>query len=361
MSILCERYREEIISNGLSPNFFKLIENSGVIDIDGYIGMLFDQSKNVITIGRENTSTLKLKAISRAFKYYPDNELCSWASGVVRKLCDNNGNDDGSASLFAELEVYGHLKSSFHKRSVEQLLVHRKDKTPDFKVGDDLFVEVYCPDVSHNEIEKTKENLDDQVGPVKKVLSRPITGSEELATQYSTNQVIARVLGAKRENDQFKLGMKNILWVDVKNKMELHVKNLLPLVSLNHADQTYVGCFGIWHSIYGAVDQSIFPDERYTLLISRDLGGHTYRQHRYNGLFRDRPHISGAIFSCLDGNVLFLNPWCEDPLSDTDIYSITNLAGFRPEFSFFVKSTLKADIESKEEMIAYLLNKDFKE
>lgn len=262
-----------------------------------------------------------------------------------------------------ELEAYGELKSVFYDQEVTQIDEQggKNGTTPDFKVGDDLYVEVYCPDESHDERVRIQEELSKQTGIVRIVLSRPVTGSKPLAVKYATNQTIARLLGSKRAKDQTQAGAKNVLWVDVKHKLKLSVKKTLPIESLNHINhinQTYIGSFGIWHSFYGEVGKSVFPTERYDLKFDGDLNSHSYKQHQHTGLFRDRSTLSAAVVSCLDGNVLFLNPWCFKPLSDDDINRFIKLSQFRPEYSFFVKKTLKEDIASKEMMISTLLNKN---
>ena len=66
--------------------------------------------------------------------------------------------------------------------------------------------------------------------------------------------------------------------------------------------------------------------------------------------------MSAAVISCLDGNVLFLNPWCQSPLDQSDILALLRMYHFRPEFSFFCKGTLSQEILAQEERIRLLLD-----
>lgn len=357
MTDLVETHRDVIINLGLEPKFFKLIEATGLQNIQGYIGHLIQDSAKDRGVYEANFSAGLLRSVCNAFQYFQEDSLSDWGMSLLARLCSERY--EGEQSDFAEIEAYGDLTTAFYDSEVIQVNEKsgKNGKTPDFQVGNELFVEVYCPDESHKEIQRVQEELHKQSGMVKTVISRPVTGSETLAVKYATNQTIARVLGAKRDNDQFSSEKKNILWVDLKHKLKLGVKQTLPLESINHANQTYIGCFGVWHSFYGEVEQSIFPTERYTLKFHGSLGVHTYKQHKHNGLFRERSHMSGAMLSCIDGTVLFLNPWCDNPLSNEQIHRLTQVRQFRPEYSFFVKSTLEADIASKEALISFLLDK----
>jgi hypothetical protein len=354
---LVEANRDVILRLGLEPKLFKLMETEGLTKIQGYFGHLVENAARERGAHEANFSAGFLRSICNAFQYFQGDSLCNWGMKLLSQLCEKRY--EGEQSDFAELEAFGHLSSAFYDSSVSQIEEKggKNGKTPDFKVGDDLFVEVYCPDESHKEKKRVKEELDKQSGMVRSVLSRPVTGSEPLAVKYATNQTIARILNDKRGKNQFNPDVENILWVDIKHKLKLSVRHTLPLESVNHANQTFVGSFGVWHSFYGKVDSSIFPTERYSLKFSGTLDSDSYFQKRYTGLFRERPDLSGAIVSCLDGNVVFLNPWCKKPLSDEHIHRLTHMSQFRPEYSFFVKQTLESDIASKEASIAFLLEK----
>ena len=355
MTDLVEPHRDVILGLGLEPKLFKLMESASLTNIQGYVGHLIEDATRERGAHEANFSAGLLRSICNAFQYFQGDSLCSWGIDLLAKLCERRY--EGEQSDFAELEAFGHLSVAFYDSSVSQIEENggKYGKTPDFIVGDDLFVEVYCPDESHKERERVKDELDKQSGMVRSVLSRPVTGSEPLAVKYATNQTIARILNDKRGKDQFQLDSKNILWIDIKHKLKLSVRKTLPLESIHHANQTVVGSFGIWHSFYGKVDSSVFPTERYSLKFSGGIESDSYVQHRYTGLFRERPNLSGAVVSCLDGNVIFLNPWCNKPLSDKQVHRLTHISQFRPEYSFFLKHTLESDIASKEASIAFLL------
>lgn len=357
MTDLVETHRDVIINLGLEPKFFKLIEATGLQNIQGYIGHLIQDSAKDRGVYEAKFSAGLLRSVCNAFQYFQEDSLSDWGVKLLARLCSERY--EGEQSDFAEIEAFGHLTAAFYDSSVRQIEERggKNGKTPDFKVGNDLFVEVYCPDESHKERERVKDELDKQNGMVRSVLSRPVTGSEPLAVKYATNQTIARILNDKRGKDQFQLDSKNILWIDIKHKLKLSVRKTLPLESIHHANQTVVGSFGIWHSFYGKVDTSVFPTERYSLKFSGGIESDSYVQHRYTGLFRERPNLSGAVVSCLDGNVIFLNPWCNKPLSDNQVHRLTHISQFRPEYSFFLKHTLESDIASKEASIAFLLEK----
>ncbi len=217
-------------------------------------------------------------------------------------------------SLLAEIEAFGFLSIAFGNDSVKQI-PEGKNKTPDFKVGDDLFVEVYCPDVSkdHKDLVASLNEPDDtnSVGEIriKSVITRPMTGNKQLAKKYATNQIVNRIVSDKRSKDQSIEGKQNILWLDISYKTAQTAQDCLPYRSVNHCDQTYVECTGIWHAFYGEKGVSRFSKERFSLQISRGTDSETYIQRDYTGLFRERDTLSAAIVSCKDGLVLFQNPW----------------------------------------------------
>jgi hypothetical protein len=352
-----ETNRDLIVKLGLEPKLFNLMEATGITETQGYFGHLIEDAAREHGEHEANFSAGLLRSICNAFQYFQGDSLSDWGRKLLTRLSSERY--EGEQSDFSELEAFGHLSGAFNDSSVSQIEEKggKNGKTPDFKAGDDLFIEVYCPDESHKEREKVKNELDKQSGMVKSVLSRPVTGSESLAVKYATNQTIARILNDKRGKDQFQLDSRNVLWVDIKHKLRLAVKHTLPLESINYANQTFVGSFGVWHSFYGKVDSSIFPTGRYSVKFSGGLESDSYIQHRYTGLFRERPNLSAAVVSCLDGNVIFLNPWCNNPLSDDQVHRLTHMSQFRPEYSFFVKQTLESDIASTEASIAFLLEK----
>lgn len=270
--------------------------------------------------------------------------------------------------MFAEIEVYGHLKKLFDEMPVRVVKENfgKNGKSPDFQVGDDLFVEVYCPDVSIEEKEDVKKKLAEAAEDVVNAeISRPLTRNKTNAIKFSTNKIIDKVLNAKGKNDQAKTDAKNIIWVDLKKKWQRTVNDTLPLQSVNHGNHTYIGCFGIWHSLYGKVGASLFPEDRFNLAYPNDLPWRlpvrdedqraVVYQQTSEGLFRQRQSLSAAIISCVDGNVLFLNPWALRPLDDEQVLRLIKLYHFRPEYSLFMRSSIEREVAAREEMIQFLL------
>jgi len=239
-------------------------------------------------------------------------------------------------SDLAEIEAYGQLVQCFNNMTVEQIpeLGGKGGLTSDFKIGDDLFVEVYCPDKAKSHKEAISKLGQQGTAGVSTVISHPVTGNEKLAVSYPTNQTIARAVSGKREKDQTRHNKKNILWVNLANKLGLKVKDCLAISSVNHSDQTYIGCFGIWHSFYGQKGQSTFPKERFNIRFD-GLDSDWYKQRDHDGLFRERKALSAAIISCADGIVLFQNPFSEVALEKDDLTSLFKLYQFRPEYSWF--------------------------
>lgn len=366
---LVREHRNLIQQYNLEPNFFKLIEKAQVDSINGYIGNLIEDASKQCNVDKFNNSALLLRGICLAYESFQLDRLCCWGQQTLTKLCSGSDDSDKNRSDFAEFEAFGYLSAAFHDKKVEHIDEEqgKKGKTADFRIKDDLEIEVYCPDESHPERERVTDELEKQIEQTRvhgglqptvgAVVSRPVTGSKPNAIKYSTNQTIARVVGGKRDKDQFSTDKKNILWVDLKHKLALSVKKTQFLESINHQSQTSIGCFGIWHAFYGEVGKSIFPTERYQIKGYRGSED-IYYQHKYNGLFRERSHLSGAILSCLDGIVLFLNPWCDTPLTDEQIRCLTRMPQFCPEYSFFIKDTLKMEVTSKEAVISFLLEKE---
>lgn len=332
-----------------------LLEKRGVSEITGFLGEYIRKSPG-------NKSSI-LKGLQEVYSDFDSENLCDWFDRTIKALVNEDFDTqelEGSKllekegvkkSLLAELEAYGQLKSLFGT-TASPIQVRKNAKTPDFSVNNEILIEVYCPDESHPEADKVHSELNKQTGCIKSTISRPVTGPSDNALAYPANQVMAKILGSKREHNQFEKGKKNILWLDLKYKLGLKADDCLPIRSLVAKGHTFVGCFGVWHAFYGEVDTSFIPHERFVIKYETGRESNNYyKQHKYTGLFRDREDISAAIVSCVDGNLIFLNPWCTTELSNKDIRNFMSMSRFRPEFSFFVKETLLQDIESKLLMI----------
>ena len=237
--------------------------------------------------------------------------------------------------------------------------------TPDFEL-DGLNVEVYCPQEHSHEREVVRTILDQDLakasGPVKVAVAvgHMGTGSgrrvdsagrvqhdpESLALAYPANKLIDRLLNAKRDSTQFLQGNENVLWLDLKHGLRQTVGHCTAVISTISRDPSSVGMIGIWHGFYGRRGAALLK-ERTTLeygLRPQSI----YGQQR-EGFFRERPEVSAAVLSTIDGVVLFENPWADRPLGGPNRRALFRLMEFRPEFSFWdhAENTLRAEIESQ--------------
>ena len=190
-------------------------------------------------------------------------------------------------SIIAELTAFIILHEVFSE--TQPISVKRAEKTPDFSLGENIYVEVYCPQESQPERKKIDAALDRQSGNVRVTLSRPVTGSDGNALKYTANKAIDRILNAKRSNDQTQTGAANILWVDLVNGLSLYCIDTLPYRTTFKGDENYIGSFGVWHAFYGKKDVSKFAYER-TSLQHIDKNTEFYIQQQ-EGLFRKRPTL----------------------------------------------------------------------
>jgi len=343
---------DELSLKGIDPAFSKLVKS---FELDSIGGITNTRIQSVIE--EQHNKPIKQLLEGFAISFQNIHELLlnnSWFKENFKTLVEGSVIKTEELSLIAELEAFGHLAQQWPDIAQIDENGGKQGKTPDFKVSVDLYVEVYCPDVSQPERKRVDEEMEKQTGFVRSVLSRPVTGSNPKAMQFSTNKVIDKLLNAKRNNDQTVENKKNILWLDVKQKLKLSVEQTLPMKSINYGGQTFIGSFGLWHAFYGAENESVFPCDRYSLKFTGSLSDNTYSQ-KVEGVFRIRPYLSAAIVSCLDGLVLFENPWSKTPLSVDDIKKIAKLYQFRPEFSFIQSENLEACINHHLKSIELLL------
>ncbi len=333
---------------GIRNSISSLLVEEITEGMEGYLGSLINHtieaSGPIRYEGREvDVSKERLFKLDLALQNCARAEITDqWLRKVLDESLMSGKAEEEQKSILAEIEAFGFLSIVFGNDSVMQI-TEGKEKTPDFNVGNDLFVEVYCPDVTTDHKERIAslnapcEGKNTDGVTLKTVLSRPLIGNEKLAITYATNQVINRIVGAKRENDQTIEGKQNILWLDLSYKTEQVVQDCLPCRSINHCDQTYVGCTGIWNAFYGEKGVSRFATDRLSLRWSRGVESETYIQRDYTGLFRERDTLSAAIISCKDGLVLFQNPWAalSSQLTEENLKKLIKLPMFRPEYSWF--------------------------
>lgn len=263
-----------------------------------------------------------------------------WLKQSLLECCgkQTSKNMDQQKSLLAEINAYLQLSFCFREQTVEQLDENggKVGKTPDFKVGDNLYVEVYCPNESddHKKVVSSlakKSNKHNSV-ELKTVITRPVTGNTELAKKYASNQSLTRIVSAKRANDQTVDDAYNILWLNLSNKLRLNITNVLPVKSVSIGNDNFLGANGIWHSFYGVKEKSVFAFEHHSLRFPCD--SNHYLQKKHEGLFRERLTLSAAIVECTDGIVIYQNPWSDQKLDKQIVISLSRLYGFKPELSW---------------------------
>lgn len=309
-------WSERLRGIGIRRALLSLLDDLEAIDPDS---LLFSVVKEAVQNGAISAACFKLMMLDLACE-----ELVRRGSPKeeVQKALNS-----GSAKL-AEVIAGGILGAVFPE--IERIPEKRKAKTPDFRLGDNVFVEVYCPQQSTGEDEKYSAWLRRDDGPVKTFLGRPITGSTANALRYPSNVVIDRAVNGKREKNQFELGSENLLWVDFLNGFGISSQDTRPYISVHVGENTFVGSFGVWHSMYGKRG-SLLLSERTDLRFLREQN---FYEQRQEGYFRLRPEVSGALMLVSDGIVLFENPWAHTPLSTLSKQRLKRLVRFKPDMSW---------------------------
>ncbi|QUX97457.1 hypothetical protein C0J08_19545 [Marinomonas sp. CT5] len=237
-----------------------------------------------------------------------------------------------NSKVAAEVIAGGLLSEVFNE--LEPLPEAKKSKTPDFKLFNSGYAEVYCPQTSEQNITAVREQQESQKGrDVVIAFSRPLTGQTQGAKSYPANKIIDRIINHKRENDQSKPESTNLLWLDLTHGFNVGCDDTQPLKTILHAGTAYTGNFGIWHAFYGKLNVSTFSPER-TILKYSDFNSGFYKQQK-EGLFRLRSQLHGAILLTKDGIIFFENPWTSTPLEESIKKKISQLHRFRANFSWF--------------------------
>lgn len=349
MSEIMERdLVRELQLKGINKSLSSLLAAEITPEMKGYLGSLFNQTINDTGATRNsgiaiNCSKEVLTKLDLALQTCVNNTTRDdWLVKALNESLSDGNTEEDQKSLLAEIEAFGFLTNVFGNGNVKQIK-EGQTKTPDFEILGGVYAEVYCPDLSkdHKDLVSTLNELDDsectEGFKVQSVLTRPLIGNKPLAVKYASNQVVNRIISDKRSKDQTYQGKQNILWLDLSYKTELLVQDCLPYRSINHCEQTYVGCTGVWHAFYGEKELSRFPKERFSLCLSTGVESETYSQRDYTGLFRERDTLSSAIISCKDGLVLFQNPWAasSSQLTEKTLKDLISLPIFRPELSWF--------------------------
>jgi len=271
-------------------------------------------------------------------------DVDQWLKTALLECCDvgTKKSEAQLLSLLAEIDAYLQLRFCFGSEAVVQLSENdgKNGTTPDFCVDNDLYIEVYCPDNSDDHKDAVSD-LKRQLESSKPVsigiaITRPVTGHSCSAKIFSTNKTIARLISAKRKNDQTRVGKPNILWLNLTNKLNLSVQATLPVCSVSKDHENNVGSFGVWHSFYGERSHSAFAYEGHSLRFHDN--SKPYKQHTNNGLFRDRPNLSAALIQCMDGIVVYQNPWATMPLLKHQLANLFKVNKFKPEYSWITFS-----------------------
>lgn len=344
---------EELAQHGISAAAFDQLLDDQQLNPSGYLGSLVHEAAGEFCDGGSGVhgdAFQLLLSLSEGYNH-PQHDIdhSCWLDGnLVKALGPVNGE---ARSATAELDAYGHLR--FLWSDLAPLPCSQSHKTPDFSRGDDLYVEVYCPQVADTSVEKIGRDLasaesggflvDSEVGSgvsiaitaIHPVIGEPTVnsknGERSDPLSFPANKTIDRVLSGKRDNDQFVEGKQNILWLDLKHGIPHRVQDILPLVSVNKAEQTHVGSVGVWHAFYGDKGVSSFFKERSWLRFN-PCGSYLMRDKQ--GLFRERRSISAAVVSCVDGNILLENPWAARALAESTRSDMLRIFRFRPEYSW---------------------------
>lgn len=298
--------------------------------------------------------------IEHAKLFYLDSACGEWGSrdlspvSTLGLLCTPGIARDTASAQAAEIVAGGLLGMVFS--AMERIPEKMNQKTPDLRLGPDQFAEVYCPQESLTESKKFVEWLADAVGPIDLFVSHPIAGSSPLALQYTTNVVIDRAVSGKREKNQFEEGRENILWLDLLHGFGVNGQDTKPFTTILKGENTFVGSFGIWHSLYGNKGCSLATERTDLRYLDRCT---VYKQQR-QGLFRERPEASAAILLVSDGVLLFENPWTSTPLSEQTRQNLKRILRFRPDLSYLAMSgeDLKVRIEGILAEIEWLLTEN---
>lgn len=315
---------EKLRGMGINRALFQLIETDGITVEPG--SFLFSIVNTAAQNGIPSSAYSKLLMLDAACAEWVNRNLP--LNQELETLCTSEVEHFKASSKLAELIAGGLLGTVFP--AMERIPERKKSTTPDFRLGESIYAEVYCPQESDTETRKYSEWLKQSADPIKLFISYPITGSALQALQYSTNKTIDRAVNAKRKSQQFVAESENLLWLDLLNGFGISSQDTKPYTSVHKGENTYVGSFGIWHSLYGQQGSS-FTTERTDLRYLRRLNIYTQQQE---GLFRVRSEVSGALILVTDGVLIFENPWASTPLSETTRQKLKRLMRFKPDMSW---------------------------
>lgn len=323
---------EELKKFGIGASISKALEMTNSSMSEG--SYLYENIRTVIGNGVLTSAYSRLLTLDTSLGNLLRTDHAQFALEKFNKLLTDVGGRDSKVDVLtksaAELMAAGILISEFTSITP---IKETSNKTPDFSLEKNSFAEVYCPLRSETEELKVSKKFEEQTGPIKLVISYPITGSGGSALQFQTNKTIDRVLDSKRKKDQTVSHAENILWLDLLNGFDIKSSDLRPYITANKCELTFFGSFGVWHALYGLNGKSVLCKDR-TVLRYLQPEIDCYLQQK-SGLFRERKSLSGALLLVSDGLVLFENPWATVPLSIETKRRVRNLFRFRPEFSYF--------------------------
>lgn len=324
MDIMMNEWLSPLRNLGINRALLPLIEAHEItVEPESF---LFPIITTAIQNGTNNAAYTKLLMLDAACAEWVKRDLPP--STTLRMLCTPGTDLLNASAQVAEIIAGGLLGSVFP--AMERIPEMKKSKTPDLRLGESIFAEVYCPQQSTTETAKYCEWLKQNVDPIKLFISYPITGSSPLALRYSTNVTIDRAVSGKRDKNQFEAGNENLLWLDLLNGFGISSQDTKPYTSVHKGENTFVGSFGIWHSLYGQQGSS-FVSERTDLRYFEQRN--IYKQRR-EGFFRERSECSGALLLVADGILVFENPWATKPLSETSRQNLKRLMRFKPDMSW---------------------------
>lgn len=336
------------------------LENNHIsILADSYLGYMISKRANKGVLSENYSNLLNLSVAAESL--INRNQHIPWLKESLEELSKSpyiQNKIHLNSKVAAEVTAGGLLADVFNE--LEPLAVTKKSRTPDFKLFDTGYAEVYCPQTSEQNKTAIKEQLELQKDKdIKIAFSRPLTGQTRGAITFPANKVIDRILNQKRVHDQTQLESTNLLWLDLTHGFNVNCRDTQPLITTLYAGTTYTSSFGVWHAFYGKLNESIFPPDRTVLKYSNSRYGF-YKQTK-EGLFRLRTQLHGAIILTCDGIIFFENPWSPTPLDEDTKKKITRLHRFRSDFSWFqygVQPLCQSTIEHELAKIDWLYQKN---
>jgi hypothetical protein len=272
------------------------------------------------------------------------NGQSDWCQARARVAWSSVDHYHAARGALSELEAFGTILDVFSQCVP---VPKTSEETPDFVIPDDAFsVEVYRPRESETNRAKVKEDLANQSRDVKIAISHPLTGSAGLA--FPANQIVNRILNAKRDSQQVYADLPAVLYVDVRHEWHLGGDDLLPYRTVFSKGQDWIGTLGAWHAFYGKTGRRTMLRDRTSLRFLADSDA--YEQER-NGFFRTSTRWSAALLAVRDGLVIFENPWATHPLAAQSLRQLLLLHRVRAEYCWYRAQSQQEQLATRVELM----------